>query len=1169
MQYQYSSRWLLHKKGLFRDLFGKGYAETVPEPFLDDLENLRHPLLLNTLFTSHHLGFGFREHAPPLADPSPLRFRQVKEELCLFFESLGKEVSFAPKLFEEDRLLVSSLTPSRRCTLRGYLPLCRGYRLITPPSLFLFLSLLKDRRELILQGPQGSGKSTTLLQSSEILQKEGKTVFLFSSPEELTLQILSLLFQGDVPSSSPPLDSVLSLVDSPDTFFLYDGEREKSEVFWRLLKVKAPRSTRCSVTSLLPEPWQEGTFSLPPPTQGELEEIFFWCSPRDLALALSTAPRNLRLLRHHLEAPADTLLSLREKEALAYLFLTCDWPSGLSQEQRHSLRERHLVLTGEGEESVRSVHLDPLVLRQILREVPPESLRLDSLRFLHLLTLWPTDPLIHKAYLALAPNDRLLFRGEIPWEHFSDEEKRSFHREAKEAGLSHPIPLERVVQKSPQDCRELSFELLRRGRYKEAMAILPPPPDSSFPEKLHRLSLLRLTGESQEALKLLKLLRKEAKPEEEPLLNLEYGLLLHLLGEREKAAKLFKSLLHGSGEAAVKARRYLSYLSGPKEGHHLVSLRELYKESLSGENGSDPGEMASEIGQEAFRSSDFSSALGWFELSESLFRRRGDRRAVTLAAFNRGETLKETGHLREAKEIFQRAKAHDLAGGSNYSLSLDNLSLGEIAFFQEEYAEAASSFQEAGPLSPSLAPHLSLLKAVAFHMAGKEEPAGEHASFIEAVQEGREEVLLPSLPPLERPLERFKAALAIGRLYRFHNRPPPQEMELWKRESLKFPFYGNLLREENSRDSPTGRLADELFRLRYGRPLPWGEGGRKVSVDTLSDEERRWLSLVMSPPYSASPCPEGPFVGFQTTLASLRQWVDRIKNLPFHVLIVGDSGTGKEMLARYIHRTGNRHEDPFLSLNCAAVPSELLEATLFGYKKGAFTGADRESPGLIESAGRGTLFLDEIGDLPLAMQPKLLRVLQEREVLRIGDFRPRKVEAAFIFATNHNLERDVQEGRFREDLFYRIDEMRAELPPLDKRREDIPLLARRFVAKYSPVCGKGNVEIAEEAVDYLVQRPWKGNIRELETEVKRAMVRLGELEEVLKLEHFLPPRSGGQSTFPPQEILPLKRSREIWEADYLKTILASRPKLSREEMASLLKISRMQLYNLLKKHGIL
>jgi len=219
------------------------------------------------------------------------------------------------------------------------------------------------------------------------------------------------------------------------------------------------------------------------------------------------------------------------------------------------------------------------------------------------------------------------------------------------------------------------------------------------------------------------------------------------------------------------------------------------------------------------------------------------------------------------------------------------------------------------------------------------------------------------------------------------------------------------------------------------------------------------------------------------------------------VLLQGETGTGKELLARALHAGSDRAREPFVALNCAAFPETLLESELFGHVRGAFTGADRDKRGLFEEAAGGTLFLDEIGELPLALQAKLLRVLQERELRPLGGTRARPVDVRVVAATNRELRHEVGAGRFRDDLYYRLAVFPISVPPLRERPEDVLPLARHFLALHGPREGRPGCTLAREAENLLLSHGWPGNVRELENEVQRALA-LAEPGEPLSPDHF-------------------------------------------------------------------
>jgi transcriptional regulator with PAS, ATPase and Fis domain len=221
------------------------------------------------------------------------------------------------------------------------------------------------------------------------------------------------------------------------------------------------------------------------------------------------------------------------------------------------------------------------------------------------------------------------------------------------------------------------------------------------------------------------------------------------------------------------------------------------------------------------------------------------------------------------------------------------------------------------------------------------------------------------------------------------------------------------------------------------------------------------------------------------------------------VLVTGESGTGKELVSRAIHATSNRKDKIFVPFNCTAVPKELAEGHLFGYRKGSFTGAVVDSPGMIRAADGGTLFLDEVGDLPLDVQPKLLRFLQEGEVQPIGEKRPVKVDVRVIAATNMPLEERVSEGTFREDLYYRLNVIRLRVPPLRERRSEIPPIIHYYIDHYSSRFGKHGITFLPQTIDLLMVCNWEGNVRQLCNEVQRVIARADD-NEVVTPEHLSP-----------------------------------------------------------------
>ena len=231
-----------------------------------------------------------------------------------------------------------------------------------------------------------------------------------------------------------------------------------------------------------------------------------------------------------------------------------------------------------------------------------------------------------------------------------------------------------------------------------------------------------------------------------------------------------------------------------------------------------------------------------------------------------------------------------------------------------------------------------------------------------------------------------------------------------------------------------------------------------------------------------------PLVGQSPAMRAIYEMVARVADSPSTVLITGESGTGKELIAKALHRGSSRRDKPLIKVNCAAIPKDLVESELFGYERGAFTGAVGSKPGRFELADGGTLFLDEIGEVPVEMQVKLLRALQESEFERVGGIKTLRVDVRLIAATNRDLKALIADGRFREDLFYRLAVVPIALPPLRERREDIPLLVRHFIEKYDQRLGKRVEGIEDEALQLLCGYAWPGNIRELENLMERSVL---------------------------------------------------------------------------------
>lgn len=303
-------------------------------------------------------------------------------------------------------------------------------------------------------------------------------------------------------------------------------------------------------------------------------------------------------------------------------------------------------------------------------------------------------------------------------------------------------------------------------------------------------------------------------------------------------------------------------------------------------------------------------------------------------------------------------------------------------------------------------------------------------------------------------------------------------------------------------------------------------------------------------------------VGHSPAMKRVMEMVHKVAPTPSTVLLVGESGTGKELLARAVHRLAANAAQRFLAVNCAAIPHELLENQLFGHRKGAFTGADRDQSGMFVHAAGGTIFLDEIGELPLATQAKLLRAIEQKEVHPVGANEPVAVEARILAATNKNLAKEVEAGRFREDLYYRLNVVSITLPPLRDRREDIPDLVETFVAKHSQALGKHITGVTHETMQLLLACPWKGNIRELENALQRAVI-LG--DGPLLMPDDLPPDLAPQPD-DPGLVEDLSEAVRRFEKQHLLRILRRFP--DKKEAARRLGMGLSSLYRRIAELGI-
>jgi two-component system NtrC family response regulator len=326
---------------------------------------------------------------------------------------------------------------------------------------------------------------------------------------------------------------------------------------------------------------------------------------------------------------------------------------------------------------------------------------------------------------------------------------------------------------------------------------------------------------------------------------------------------------------------------------------------------------------------------------------------------------------------------------------------------------------------------------------------------------------------------------------------------------------------------------------------------RAFRVHELEAENRRLRS-------QSTTALEG-IIGNSATMLEACRLVEKVSPSNATVLLLGETGTGKELFARAVHRLSARRDGPFVAINCAAIPEPLLEAELFGYEKGAYTGAHKQTKGKIELASNGTLMLDEIGDMPIALQAKLLRFFQERMVERIGGRELIPVDVRIVCATHQDLQALIQEGRFREDLFYRVGEVSIRLPPLRERSGDAVILARHFLEQAANRHGRTIRGFTAKALKAIEAHAWRGNVRELENAVNSAVI-MAEGKQIGHRELHLE-TTGGDGVVSLQEVRAEAEKRAIERA-----LANASGNLSR--VATLLGISRPTLYDLLDKHGL-
>jgi two-component system response regulator PilR (NtrC family) len=343
------------------------------------------------------------------------------------------------------------------------------------------------------------------------------------------------------------------------------------------------------------------------------------------------------------------------------------------------------------------------------------------------------------------------------------------------------------------------------------------------------------------------------------------------------------------------------------------------------------------------------------------------------------------------------------------------------------------------------------------------------------------------------------------------------------------------------------------------KPLIFDDVLRKIR-HVMDHRNLAWEIQLLRKELNKYSDPEQP-IGRSQVMKEILMLVDKVAPTPATVLITGESGVGKEVIARSIHLRSARKDRMFLPINCSAIPETLLESLLFGHVKGAFTGATAPQEGLFQRANGGTIFLDEIGEMPLSLQPKLLRVIEERKVLAVGSTSPASVDVRIVASTNRDLNKEVEAGRFREDLYYRLNVVGIHIPPLRQRREDIPLLVDHLIQRHNAEMKQAYKGADNSAMRVLMTLAWKGNIRELDNILERAMI-LGNGEWITPLD--LPGQKGAEDGVDEDS---LAKALELYEKNHIERTLG-KTQGDKARAAELLGLSLSTLYRKIEKLGI-
>jgi len=1202
--YNYYTRFKGYKKGkIKRDLFSDSFIEFSEDKSYSNLINFRHSNIVNTLLSIKDYEKGklfVREHVKINRKSNSRNYEIIKKNICTFFSILGYKPVFSNSLFEKNKLAVIKLIP-KKDRLSPSNPFFKGYQKIKRkifPPLFTFI---KNNQRTFIEGPSKSGKTTLIFDIIEVLQQEFKTVFCFKNSQQLKEQILNFLWLGERKKTDYYLKSLLSLVDSPSTFFFIDNEGINKEFFQTIFMNNIEKSKIIFTGKNKPDFLKDFiSFKVKPLNFNELKQIFFWADETLIYNRYLKMNRDIEKIKNFFYQGEQSILKKEEEKALIAVFFNGKLPSSISQSTKKTLLSKNIITKNNKKEfKVCSYYyLTNKLMSKGINYIPADKLRLDKKKIKFLLKTISNKKTLLKLYMKLPPNQKSLFKNQIDLSYLNDDKIRDVYSKVKahSSTIDRYYILSKIKIKNNMDLEEIVDSLLLSHEYEKALDYLYKIKNPSKKYLLKKIKLLRLTGNFEKAKKLIDFLKNEVNHKNQKiLLNLEDGLLNYLQGKNIIAEKIFYKIISIKSNnkkikrSQDKATRYLSYIKRKKANFSENELFEIYKEKLNENDYYSLGEISSEIGQIFFFKLKLNKALNWFDLSNYYFKKIKNRKSYFLSAFNKAEVLKELGYLDEAKLLIDKACKYDKKSGNKLSLLIDYFSLSEIEFFRENFHSAKKYFDKTKKLSVNnkkkLIPYYDIYNYILLminNIAPVNDAISKNNSFFSIIQDknltnDKKNKILENLlkQNSENLLDKLKIIFALLKL--FNKRGKDTNLCIFKKynniaKEKNLNFYGQKIHKELTAPETKTNHIENFFQVYFKNNIKISDNYKIINNENIDIETLRKMEKILSILlYSNQNSPVNKtnhIIGFETTLYKVKEWADKIKNLPFNILIIGESGSGKELLAKYIHYTSFRKSKPFLTLNCAAIPSELLESMLFGHSKGAFTGALKDKKGFIEKAEKGTLFLDEIGELSKNMQAKILRAIQEKEIIKIGETKPRKFDVRFIFATNRNLKEEVNSQNFREDLYFRINELKIELPPLRKRKQDLFLLCEYFIKKYQSILGKRGVEISQTAIDYLKLYDWKGNIRELETEIKRSLIRLNKNEFTITEKHLSPNIYDGGKFDSIKPILSLKEFKETKEKKYIRLTLKRLKGKSKKEIAEKLGISRMQLYNLINKYNL-